>query len=638
MRVSANTYNIFFKGLTVVSSNWPVGDWPISSDADGWQNIVVTMYEKTLQAHGRLETKIAYWSAAEKLIKELCRMGVISPTIAIPNTRSNTRSGERTTAPLGYNTEKIKIAETPDDILPKKFMIERDLDKPDDLYLSQFRDELESNTKIVSNALKGYWTEMLETHKIGINLINSLPSEERKLVLQNNGYDQNGEHVCSRNNPNALAWFLTLVKHRFDSGSISAISVRELKRASFGVSGVRLNELFHAAKDICPTRYINATFCNEYATRLIGLLSMVDCNAAIALLIINNPNFTPEGIAFADLFMENGETYVQVDSEQGLVRFSISKPRAHERKATHLNKISRDILSSLLDCTSSIRCLLKKKNNRNWRRLFLYLNPRGMANRPNKIGNNKIHKNSLKQRLAVDLDAIKKNLSLAPRVLRATQGIITFLKTGSLSVTAMVLGNSISVTQSNYVPRWLVRRFGNRTLRILSQKIIVVATHGHPWSLAASDFLTPDDLHRFIVRILEEATGNDPFSVIARKKLSGSVKTTTKNLIKDELHFNIHPDILAALYSYETKVTCMALTEQVRIHPDTNLSHQAVCSIAKISRLAAEIDVDTASEADLKIALSFAGDALDELKAAHHQALKEVPYYDALFINVQPPR
>ncbi|WP_410481692.1 hypothetical protein ACJ70E_08295 [Pseudomonas plecoglossicida] len=638
MRASPNSYNVFFKGLAVLLSTWPIGAWPASGDSNKWQNIVVTIYERTLQAKGRLETKIEYWSAAEKLLKELSRLGAIPPSVAIPNTKCNTLMGESATAPLGYQTKKIKIAVTPEDILPKKFMIEQDLDKPDDLYLSQFREELEENSRKVSEALKGYWKEMLSTHELGKNLIDSLAIEEQQFVFLNNGYDQNGEHVCSSSNPNALSWFLALIKHKFESGKIKAISVNELTRSSFGLSRIRLLELFADAKAICPSNYINSTHSNEYVARLIGLLSVIDCHAAISLLIINNPVLTAEGVAFADLYMENGDCYVQVDSEKGQVRFSVSKPRALDRKVTHFNQISRHILSTIIDCTSSLRALLLKSQNRNWRRMFLYVNARGVAYRPDTITNSENDKSSLKARLAVDLVSIRKPFSLAPTVLRATQGIITFLRTGSLAITSMVLGNSIYVTQSNYVPRWLVRRFANRTHRILSQKIIVVATHGHPWALAASDFLTPEQLHRFIVRILEEATGNDPFAVVARKKLSDYAPETSRDTRKKgELHLRVHSEILAALYSYENKVTNMKVDEQVKIHPETNLSHQAICNIAKLLRLAAELEIDTASEADLQIALSFGGNALEELKFAHQQALEQLPYYDSIFINIQPP-
>lgn len=161
------------------------------------------------------------------------------------------------------------------------------------------------------------------------------------------------------------------------------------------------------------------------------------------------------------------------------------------------------------------------------------MNSRTPANRPNKVSNNNKDKNSLINRLAVDLNAIHTPVDLSLSVLRATVGIITFLRTGSLAVTSMILGNSIEVTESNYVPRWLVRRFGNRTLRILAQKLIVVATHGHPWAQAASDFLHSDDLHRFIVRILNEATGNDPFAVVARKSWEViAAKQTLRNLLR----------------------------------------------------------------------------------------------------------
>ncbi|PSS59186.1 hypothetical protein [Pseudomonas sp. BBP2017] len=638
-RLSPSSYNAVFKGLDVIIATLTTDVWPTHNDTYQWQNIVVTMFEKTLKRSLPLETKITYWYQAQRILKELSRAGAIPPSVTIPHTKNNIRLGENATPPIGYNGKKIKAAKLPEDILPKKFIIERDLHKPDDIYLSEFKSELESSINIVSDSLNNYWEEMLKTHAIGKSLIDSLPIQEREIVPRNNGLDDNGVHVCSPSNTAALPWLLFLIKNMFESGQISELSVRELHRKKIGVSKKRITALFQQAKKICPTKYLNRSVASEHVSRLIGTLSALDCNAAIAILVINNPSFTPEAISKADLYMENGDCYLQLDTDNGHARFSISKPRALSRKVSYLNKISRTVVSTIVDCTFSFRCFFKERGDRNWRRLFLYMGSRGPATNPKKNSNNSIKKGSLRSRLSVDLANHKTSIDLSPRALRATQGIIAFLRTGSLAVAAMVLGNTIDVTETNYVPRWLVKRFANRTHRILTQKLIVVATHGYPWALDASDFLTSDYLHLFIVRILEEATGNDPFAVIARRRLSANAHTTTSIPPKTgDLYLRIHSSILAALYSYDKKVSDMPQEEQFRIHPTTNLSHQSVCSIAKLFKSIAEIDIDTASEADFQVALILGGDCLDEMKAAHQQALLEVPYYDSVFINAQHPK
>lgn len=641
-RVSENSYNVFFKGLSVILSKLNTHQWPAHNNLPAWQNIVVTLFEKTIQNKKiKLESRVSYWNAAAKIIKELSRSGVMPLSVVIPHAKNNIRNNENPAPPLGFQSEKIPLTKAIEDVLPKKFLIEPDLDKSDDLYLTQFKQELEASISQVTNALTGYWKEMVITQNIGKALIDSLPNEGRAEILKANGIGADGVHVCSPSTPKhiAMAWLLLLLKHNYETGLINSVTAEEVFRTSAGLKMGRVNKLFQMLKKICPQQYMKAKVSNEYASRLIGLLSVVDCNAAIAILVINNPVFTSESIAEADLYMENGDCYAQIDTEQGLVRFSISKPRALNRKVAYLNKTSREILAKVVECTSATRQLLKTRKRPAWKRLFIYLSSRGPASRPSQISNNNEHKNSLKIRLAADLRSIRGKVDLSPTVLRATQGIITFLRTGSLAMTSMVLGNTIAVTESNYIPKWLVNRFANRTLRILAQKIIVVATHGHPWALAATDFTTTEQLHRFIVRILTEASGNDPFAVIARRRLSDTQNSKLTPAAKSgDLHLHIDSNILAALYSYEAKVARMPLDEQIRIDSTTGLSHQAVCNIPRLARLAAELDIDNASESDFQIANSFCGDALDELRAEHQLALDQMAHYDSLFINIQSSR
>lgn len=636
-RLSETSYGNIFSGLSVLVNKLPDQPWPAHDDVDNWQKVIVTLFERTIQAKGvSLETRIAYWAAAVRILKAMARMGVMPQSVIIPSVKGNLRGGERGTAPVGFKRKKIPPAVEIEGVLPKSFIIERDLHIADDLFLSQFKAELETSMSLIANALDGYWTEMIETHEIGKKLIETIPVEIRDAIINNNGIGIDGVHVCAKAKSYAFESLLLLAKHKYETGQINAITATEISRTSTGLNLERIKRLFRVSKAICPQKYLKSKISNEFTGRLIGLLSTVDCNAAVAILIINNPVFTSESIGRANLLMDNGDCYVQVDTEDGVVRFSVSKPRSMSRKVAHLNKVSCEVLSKIIECTASTRKLLFTKKRRNWKRLFLYVAQKGPAANPGQISNNNSIKNSLRNRLISDLNSIRGSLDISPKALRATQGIITFLRTGSLALTAMVLGNTLAVAKSNYVPGWLVKRFTNRTLRILAQKVIVVATHGYPWALAASDCTTSEDLHLFIVRILTEATGNDPFSKFARKRLDKNNEFTSKQTSKSgDLYLHMDNEVLAALYAYESKVSTLPEDEQLRIHPETNLSHKALCNIASLSRLAAELDIETASEADLKIANNFCGDSLDEIKGAHKQALAQADYFHSLFSNIR---
>ncbi|MEB0008543.1 hypothetical protein QN412_23815 [Pseudomonas sp. RTB3] len=638
-RQSDRSYGGFITATGALFSISDDKSWPNSQDVQAWQDLVIEIFKKILNLRSvNYETRLSYWASISKIYKELKAIGVLPEKVRFPSTArlSGTQSPHEETPPLGYKQTPIQPASAAAELLPKCFLIERNLDLSDDMYLSNFRDELQGSCDKLSDALIGYWDDMLETHALGKKLIEEIPKDELMSVIQAGTFIVSGRHVCHPSNPLAINWFLAIIQYYLEEEFIVATTSTVLRTCSFGKSLKQrwLRNLRLKAKSLCPRKYLNATATHEYLNRLIGHLSTQDCQAAAALLVMNNPVFTPEGICLANLYQKNNDSYLVVDTEQDRVKFSISKPRAYSRKHAYLNTISRKIILNVLEATSKLRHHLKAIGRSDWKRLFIYVSGQGVNTCPN---NNSLsgNKNSLQERLDSPLGRMSDPHWLSLKTIRATQGILTFLRTGSLVVTALVLGNSPAVVESNYVPGWLSRRFANRTLRILQQKLVVVAVARSPWLLAASDFESHDDLHIFICRILNEATGSDPFSKVARQRLAqySTVEDSTESPANGNLVFQISPEEIAAVYAYADCCSKLPLHEQIRIRPETGQSPRTLADVAELLRRCAAIDLEASTEMDILIASRFVGDSFGEIKKAHERATVLAPKYSTLFMN-----
>ncbi|KAB0483808.1 hypothetical protein [Pseudomonas reinekei] len=642
--MSESSYGNILEALRVMLHNKKLKVWPKHDEASAWQNLIITHFETVLHMTDvTYETRITYWECISRFYKELKQIGVIPTRVTLPSTRlsNTTLKNESKIPPFKFQSKAIASATTIGEILPKKFLIERDLSQADDVYLSNFKSGLEKTCNEISTALTNYWDEMLEAHTIGRDIIAKIPVVELEDSIASRNYCNAGKHVCDIHNPLAFNWFLAVCKHHIDTGLIKEINGNQIRKTDFGRSlkSKRIRALYKQAKEICPQNYIKASSANEYLNRLMGYLSIVDCHAASAILVMNNPVFTPEGISLADLYMKNNDSYLLVDTELDRVRFSISKPRAQSRKHSYLNQTSRRIIATVIEATGKLREQLKLSGRPDWRRLFIYISAKSINTSPNNKSLSN-PKNSLLERISRDIDVQSGKLKFSLGTIRASQGILAFLRSGSLALTSMILGNTPAVVETNYIPAWLVKRFANRTLRILQQKILVVANEGTPWMLDASDFESESDLHEFIYKILNEAAGIDPFSRIAKKRLSKYQKDATQGETYQrptqpgDLNLGVSSHTLAALYAYEQKALTLSPNKQYIINPVTGLSPRSLASVAELFRRAAEIDIDSATEVDFRIASRFVGDSFYELKEAHKEAISLMPKYLSCFVEI----
>jgi hypothetical protein len=362
-----------------------------------------------------------------------------------------------------------------------------------------------------------------------------------------------------------------------------------------------------------------------------------------------NPKFTAEAIANSRLYTQGGKPYVRTEADLKRIIFSVDKPRAGTRKVSGLPPLSAKIVMDVMACTKELRTRLIASGHPGWRKMFI-------ISTRNKIGTSgeipqSLHTksgNSLFKVLIDELSAggIHKD-GFTLKKIRATKGIIRFLETGNLRAVADLLGNSVAVVKSNYIPDFLRLKWATRGLRMMQQKLIIVATDGTPWEVEATDFLSPETREIFIQKMLRDAVNGDAFSEIIRKKFKGHLRSGDELIkaVEDrELLIILSPKGLAALYAHEANInnedTAERNREQYNTHPSSpptslgddsskypDIPVQAISDLAQLIRASA-----TMPKADLQLAEKIiidklSGDLQSQLAATHIEAMVLLDQY-----------
>ena len=605
---------------------------PEADDAAGWNRTLLSHYEATLQNRSiAAKTRTENWNAIALIYKELKRKGGMPQRAKIPSNNLNSRFRKsQPQPPLGHEEIPIPPAKNLNETLPKKFLIEPDLTLDDDAFLFKLKSDLQRSAQGVTLGCIEYWHRMRNVHAIGKSLIDEISEEDIQKAWTSGNYVINGVHLVDPASPKALCWFLALAKHAFLNDDVKLLTWKELSKLPFmkGLGNDRLDALKALIRKAHPVDDINSKHITEYMIRLMGFLSAIDCSAACAILIAENPIYNAESMHKSDLYMANGAPYLLIDTENGRARFSVKKARAKARKSSYLSKLSRTIIHDVIECTTEVREKLIRQKNKNWKRLFITVSKK-MNNGSSTIG--RIYpKGMLFDRIQYDikhLELLRSNFNL--KSIRATQGLIIYLTSGSLVLTSNVLGNTVRVVKSNYIPEWLIQRMSNRTMRILQQKLIIVSTAGQPWMQIASDSLTEEELGKFVIIVLNGAVGSDPFSVAARKRLgshsaaNSSVPKAYSNSL-EEMGIHAAPETLALLYSYAQHAKNLPQRQQQKIIPHTDVTPEGLIHLVGLIQGIAELDHENASAVELAIAINFIGDSSASLMSAHRQAQEMV--------------
>lgn len=599
---------------------------------DGWNNFIVTHYATHLtDITNKPKTRFAQWSNIAILYKSLRRAGFIPTNTFIPDASAKGVSQPETMAqPHGYGTVHTPIPKSTKLMLPKKYLVEEGLSLEDDVYLLNLKNTLEMRAGAIVEYSVDYWDRMLRCHARGDELCKDISADQIETMLDNKCFYKDGKHLAHPDSPSGLNWFLAVTRYYAEqTNELKSITFSELEKLPFFrpvifncLSKPKLiARIWEAAGDDGIANHtISETF-----NRLLGYLSPRDCAVASAIMISENPNFNPSSLTNIRLYRQDGKFYLRGNGDYKRITISVIKPRAGLRKLSVLPPLSTKIVMDVIRCTSMPRRRLMSEGKSGWRKLFL-------MSSSNQIGSNPAFAKTLPTNAGLSLHDIYKEkfetVGVTPGMLnlnkiRCTQGILEFLRSGSLQAVADLLGNSLQVVTKHYIPPWMIHRWAVRFFRVLHQKFMLVATEGEPWQLAVSDFTSQEELQVFIRRVLLGLKYGDPLSQLIREKLgrySPDQSSIVEMFVEHELLFDRSSNSLAAIYAYAEAVD--ALEPKDRLLPDegTNVPLWVFPTIRDLVAKTISLDFDSASNAEMAIADRVSGDSMRELRKSHAHA------------------
>jgi hypothetical protein len=617
-------------------------DSSLSWDDILYLHLVEKLRDKKIKHH----TRVMQWQNIEKIYIELARFNAIAFDAIVPSGTVRSGCTEDALAPIGHKRKDADVPITMADLLPKHALIAQGLELDDDEFIEKLKNRLQNGVDAQTELLTDYWDKIIGCWQIGRSLLSKVSTFALEERLANKNFQKDGQHIAHPTAPDGMAWFLRGVQHyalstyELDKLNFNQLCKLPFFKDLFEIEGIE-NSILQQLHDISGVSAPPVCMANrqptELISRLLGLLSKRDCAAACCILTLENPSFNSDSIANADLYTQNGKLYLKAQTIHQRLIFSVSKPRARKRKVSVLSPLSVRVVMDVVQATSDIRERQKFLHKRNWRKLFLISTRKqiGSISRPSSIISTgsgitlySLFEARLKQ---VEIDQFSFNLS----TMRSTQAILCFLKHGSIKMVADLLNNSIQVVKKHYIPLWMMIYWGNRILRTIQQKIIVVATEGSAWQLEASDFIDAGSLRKFITKILRDIKNGDAFSEMIRERLGKYASEPLAQPYREtELLIPMGVKELAFLYAYSDVV------QPRNIKPvtsdDSTLSDEQIRSVVELIRQCDRILDDELSDAEYAVLAKISGDSLMQFQQIHIAATNRAETLKPIFREKLP--
>ncbi len=588
--------------------------------------------EKTTQEGDKdLETIRSEWRQIVYLYKSFKQQKVIPldttiPTIKQPQIPDDDRSAEI----LDSVEERLWPLEDANHLWPKTYLIDKSLSVSTDKFLAKLQSDVEHRTQSILAACESYWDRVVICQRIGEDLIKSIPVEEIERVLSSGNFYVNHRYIADAYRPDGAAWFLGMIEHFFlRTGELRAISYTAMKAIPFfkpfcGNSYMRAR-MDQELRRIAGSYAAPGEDITETLIRLLGYVSARDCGAAAAILTAENPKFNPHALRSAAYLSDDDKPLHHWDSNLGCLKWGVSKPRAKARKVSALSPRSFKIYTELVKATMKARIRLIMSGDNNYRKLFLTTSYKwvGLSSSLDQI---------LTTKVGICLYEVIENELIAGGVsrkvftlkrIRGTQALISFLKEGTYQAAANTLGNSIAVIIVRYIPKWLKQRWNVRILRTFQTKLIVLATKGTPWHVAATDFLTDKDLFDFIIRQATEIDlASDPVSVDLKRYASelteDAAEYLVNRLIKHNVILKLDVTSLAAIFLFAERRANFPI--KYYVDDASGIDENSIITLSHL--LHCTYDISRDPKATGAVLTSIAGLSIPQFQAVYVEALE----------------
>lgn len=566
-------------------------------DVEGWSTLVKNIYLTVLTTtaiESSIYTRVAIWNKNVhpflEYLKERDRIPieVVVPLMKQVDQKQKNSSfrvtlvGDKAPYKVDHSTHLEKL------ISPVS------LSRTDSEYLDELYYDLERKRNALHRALTAYWNNLKAHFDAGLALLDEIDNEEIQRRLNvNDFYDsfprKNApplrRHFTSGYTKQSFASYLFL--SRQEKGYVRFSSTNEnsgLAGRSTMYSNASTWRRFFPVTQLEVDRFGESVKMNW----MLGLLGNIDISFIVALLMMENPKFTYLSLLNCKVEDKDGKSRLEVGETS--VTFTIEKNRAKALKKENLSSLSVEIISTLLD--------MRTRNFSNIPpELAKYLFVIYAQNTPNKIFNSpqqtrvtmfltgREHQSTYIGTYFPSLESagISRNL-LTHSKLRATEGVLEYFRTGSISAVSRKLGNGNRVVLEHYLPKPLLAAYNTRQVRRFQNLLLVSACAGEDYLLDAVDFNNLNELHTFIVSMLSlDTKGRNPLINYLKERLGD-----TKGTCQGDLVANISEQSLSVLYAYNIVAETQNVSASYLAQKDstTGMAPIAFITLAKHLNLA----------------------------------------------------
>lgn len=457
--------------------------------------------------------------------------------------------------------------------------------KSDADYLDNIERTLRSRNSLLSSVLDDYWLRLVKDYRAGalmrVNEAEWKRRVESGVWSYTHIYDR-GDGWCGTNeinlklgspmNPEGHIWALQIMRNAISrSDDIYCISTSVICQHP------ALNARFITESSQTPLQGLNE-WCSldkaqlallkpyQLYARFLGVLTVTDMAVAVAILLQEHPNFTPEALASAELSISEGEYYFSIGGDDDEVSqiFVVEKKRAREKKYAILTHRARRVITHLVRCTAPVRELLKRAGSKLHKFLFLGLTRSGKAGphlgHPPNIFALNLHRKSgvTLSTLYPALEAgglMKGNLDF--KRIRCTQGVLEWFDKGSIRNVQRKLGNSYRVVISHYIPEVVLHAWSERIVRIFQNSLLLIAACKEDYLLEVSDCSSLYELNELIANALRFfPKGRSPLSNLLHTAFaSDSNGSKGSSEVGDILHLRLSDQSIALLIAHQQWAT-----------------------------------------------------------------------------------
>ncbi|SOE84461.1 hypothetical protein SAMN05446935_4901 [Burkholderia sp. YR290] len=443
--------------------------------------------------------------------------------------------------------------------------------RTDAAYLDEMRSGLLSRRTALHEALEVCMKTMMAYAEYGKTLMASVDKDElferlerhEELCRSRSRFDKNSVSFCSLGTEKELAEYLVVIKHRFGGLPTTAQSRTQKCVPTFPDPSYQLPIPIELAQ-VSQQAGCERVLFDCYADRvrwMLGRLVPHDISMLAALLMMEEPRFTPEATTFAKLYDDKG--YRLIEFADGGGRFSVSKHRAKSLKTEQLSELGYEIINFAIECSDDIRPQLRKDGSPLGDLLFIPFNRNGA------VPSNPSHERYVgflsgsaggrdKPWIGDVLPELESaglgRGSINFARIRHTEGVLEWFRTGSERAMARKLGNQPQTCIDSYIPPPLLRAWNTRLIRRFHNLWICVAAASDDWLLEVTDFSSIDELHSFLLNMLSEhKRDSSPLAEELHVRFERAMSTVEKLDDSDEsswLAISISKNSLASLYLY----------------------------------------------------------------------------------------